>query len=92
MIVIFFSSSHCFLPVRVAAQELAVPSTSPRSIASMPSAEAGKPEMTLNLVPIVAFSNFGTTSEILPAPAAATGVSNFLASSSDCTFDVCHWK
>ena len=41
MILIFFSASQAFLPVFTAAQDEAVPSTSPRSMASMDSAEAG---------------------------------------------------
>ena len=47
--------------------------------------------MILNLVPITALSRFGTISATLPGPVPATVPSNFLASSIDCTLEVCHW-
>ena len=46
--------------------------------------------MSLNLVPMSAFSSRGTVSAIDPGPVPASEVSIRFASSSDCTLAVCH--
>ena len=73
-----------------AAQDELAPSTSPRSMASIASVDAGKPLISLNFVPINALSSRGTVSASEPGPVPARMVSRFCASAIDCVFEVCH--
>ena len=67
-----------------------MPSASPRSMASVKPAPVSYPAITLNLVPMSAFSVLGTIAVLEVAPAAATMTSRARAAAMVLTSEWCH--